>query len=119
MAYKHTSQFSEILSTLISNIYSTNSTVANDNFIKLVNYFAEDKSTAAERDFLVMTNNNSIVDLLSDLKENPKHYELLRMTVGKVVHDTAVSALKQYEQEDSFSDLESDSTDTDITGESE
>ena len=79
--------FSEELMQLISKIYSSNKEEANDSFWGLIDYFKRGSATNEEHEFLVMNNDNPIVELLNALRcsnlEEP--YELLRQTVEQVV----------------------------------
>ncbi len=79
--------FSDTLMNLISDVYSRNTEVANKSFSILVQYFKKGLATAEEVNCLIMTNQNYIVKLLSDLSDQPGPYKILRSTVGKVVAD--------------------------------
>lgn len=86
--------FSETLMNLISNVYSRDTEVANKSFSILVQYFKKGFATAEEVHCLIMTNQNYIVKLLSDLSDQPGPYEILRSTVGKVVSDNLSVSLE-------------------------
>lgn len=77
--------FSNTLMNLISDVYSSNLEIANKSFDILVQYFKKGLATPEEVHCLIMTNQNYIVKLLSDLSDQPGPYEILCSTVGKVV----------------------------------
>lgn len=77
--------FSDTLMNLIKGVYSSDEAVANKSFDILVQYFKTGLATAREVHCLIMTNQNYIVKLLSDISDQPGPYELLRSTIGRVV----------------------------------
>ena len=86
--------FSNTLMNLISDVYSSNLEIANKSFDILVQYFKKGLATPEEVHCLIMTNQNYIVKLLSDLSDQPEPYEILRSTVGKVVSDNLSVSLE-------------------------
>lgn len=85
--------FSKKLMNFIKGVYSEDTTYANESFMSLLDYFKNNLATKSEVHCLVMTNNNDIVKLLSDLSHLSEPYEILRATVGKVVSDAVTETL--------------------------
>ena len=96
--------FSEKLMSLINGVYSTDETSANKSFKGLLNYFNTGSATTAEVKCLIMTNQNYVVKLIYDIKDQIEVCTLLRTTVGAVVAD----ALSAAESEEDHIDVTGD-----------
>ena len=60
---------------LISDLYSSNSEVANKTAVLLVQYFKKGLASAEEVHYLIMINQNYIAKLLPGLSDQPGPYE--------------------------------------------
>lgn len=77
--------FSDILNNLIEGAYSKDITKAEESFNSLISYFKKGRAKKSEVEFITMSNNHSIVELIYSLEGGDK--ELLCQTVGQVIRN--------------------------------